>query len=224
MSQVDRLIKRFSDEIGTTENPPNSNRTKYGQDYGWNGVPWCVQFMWWGFAKEKMQGLFYSGRKTASCGQLKTYAEKAGLWVTSDYKRGDLVIMDFSNNSTQTDHIGIVERAEGSVLITIEGNTSPDDKGSQYNGGAVCRKRRDTRTVKIVGAYRPRYEEDEEMTGEEIYNKLNEYLAGAEVPEWAKEEFEEAIAAGITDGSNPRVLIPRYQAAIMALRAKNEET
>lgn len=220
MSQVDRLIERFANEIGTTEMPCGSNRTKYGEEYGWNGVPWCVIYLWWGFAKEKLQKLFYGGKKIASCGHLKSYAEKTGLWVTSGYKRGDLVIMDFPSTKAQTDHIGIVERVEGSVLITIEGNTSPDDKGSQYNGGAVCRKRRDTRKVKIVGAYRPRYEEDEEMTGEEIYNKLNEYLAGAEVPEWAKEEFEEAIAAGITDGSNPRVLIPRYQAAIMALRAK----
>ena len=39
------------------------------------------------------------------------------------------------------------------------------------------------------------------------------------VSSWAKAEMEEAVKLGITDGSNPNVLIPRYQAAIMAKRA-----
>ena len=60
--------------------------------------------------------------------------------------------------------------------------------------------------------------EDENMSGEEIVKKINEYTAGQAMPEWAEEEFEEAIAMGITDGSNPMGLIPRYQAAIMAKR------
>ncbi len=60
-----------------------------------------------------------------------------------------------------------------------------------------------------------------EMTGEEIYRKLREYLEGQSVPNWAKDEFEKSIAAGITDGANPMGLTPRYQAAIMSLRAKN---
>ena len=58
------------------------------------------------------------------------------------------------------------------------------------------------------------------MTGEQIYGKLNEYLAGLPCPEWALEEYQRAVDAGITDGSNPCVMIPRYQAAIMALRSK----
>lgn len=62
--------------------------------------------------------------------------------------------------------------------------------------------------------------EEEIMTGEQIYKELNAYLKTLPVPEWAKAELEEAKAAGITDGSSPMELIPRYQAAIMALRAK----
>lgn len=215
---ADDILKIAAAEIGTTEYPANSNRTKYGQDYGWNGVAWCVIFQWWIFAQAHAQGLFYGGQKCASCSQLKKYAEKVGRWVTGGYRKGDLVIMDFPNNNTETDHVGIVESVNGTVLITIEGNTSPDDGGSQYNGGAVCRKRRDTRTVKIVGAYRPNYKEDD-MTGKEIYDKLQEYLSAQTVPDWAKAELQEAIDAGVTDGTNPMQLIPRYQAAIMAKRA-----
>lgn len=61
---------------------------------------------------------------------------------------------------------------------------------------------------------------EEKMTGEEIYKALNEYTSTLSVPSWAEAELQEAIEAGITDGSNPMGLIPRYQAAIMALRTK----
>lgn len=62
--------------------------------------------------------------------------------------------------------------------------------------------------------------EDDIMTGEEIYKALTEYLATLEPPAWAKKELKEAKDLGITDGSNPMQFIPRYQAAIMAKRAK----
>ena len=38
-------------------------------------------------------------------------------------------------------------------------------------------------------------------------------------PAWARAELAEAVELGITDGTNPMQLIPRYQAAIMAKRA-----
>lgn len=66
-------------------------------------------------------------------------------------------------------------------------------------------------------------EEDEMMTGEQIYNALNEYAATLSLPDWAKEEYQKAVDAGITDGTEPMTLIPRYQAAIMALRAANHD-
>jgi len=61
-------------------------------------------------------------------------------------------------------------------------------------------------------------EEDETMTGEEIYLALQEYVSGRKMPDWAQAELAQAVSAGITDGSEPMALIPRYQAAIMALR------
>ena len=62
-------------------------------------------------------------------------------------------------------------------------------------------------------------EEDEVMTGQEIYEALIEYTQGLSIPDWAVDEYQEAIDAGITDGTNPMKLIPRYEAAIMAKRA-----
>ncbi len=62
-------------------------------------------------------------------------------------------------------------------------------------------------------------ETEEAMDGKEIYQKLNGYLKGQPIPEWAKKELEEAKKLGITDGEDPMELMPRYQAAIMAARA-----
>ena len=74
--------------------------------------------------------------------------------------------------------------------------------------------------IDCFGLQRPEPAEQEEtMTGKEIYDKLAEYTETLEVPAWAKEELEKAKAAGITDGTNPMQLIPRYQAALMAYRA-----
>lgn len=61
--------------------------------------------------------------------------------------------------------------------------------------------------------------EEDNMTGKEIYEELNKYLKAQALPGWAKAELDEAVKLGITDGSDPMALIPRYQAAIMAKRA-----
>lgn len=216
MSQIDRVIELAMAEIGNKESPANSNMTKYGAAYGLNGQPWCVIFLWWCFREAELSGLFYGGGKVASCSQFRTWAQRNGEWVTGDYRRGDLVIFDFPGTKYETDHIGIVTNVTGSGLITVEGNTSAT--GSQSNGGMVMQKSRPF--SQVIGAIRPKYEtEDDDMTGEEIYNKLNEYLKTQPAPDWAQAELQEAIDAGITDGTRPMQLIPRYQAAIMALRA-----
>ena len=114
--------------------------------------------------------------------------------------------------------MGIVESVAGNIATVIEGNTSPGAAGSQDNGGGVYRR---TRGRSTVTAYiRPMGNEKEEtMTGEEIYNALQAYLKTQPLPEWAREELEDAMQLGITDGESPMLLIPRYQAAIMAKRA-----
>lgn len=213
---AEKVINIALGEVGYKESPANSNMTKYGEAYGWNGVSWCVIFLWWCFREAGMSELFYGGGKVASCSQYRAYAQRNGEWVTGSYRRGDMVIFDFPNTAYETDHIGIVTDVAGNTLVTVEGNTSAT--GSQSNGGMVMQKTRPL--SQVIGAIRPKYKtEDEDMTGEEIYEKLNEYLKTLPAPDWAKEELQEAIDAGITDGTRPMQMIPRYQAAIMALRA-----
>lgn len=72
------------------------------------------------------------------------------------------------------------------------------------------------------------YEEDEDLdvsklTDKECYDileKAQRHAATLTAPDWAREELDAAKAGGITDGTRPMQLVPRYQAAIMAARAR----
>lgn len=172
-------------------------------------VQWCLHQTGAGLPK-----------RTASCGDLMRAAQAAGCWVTTGFRPGDVVIYDLSGKQKTTQHCGIVEEVMPDYGVqSIEGNTSAGVSGSQDNGGQVCRKKRAQKY--IVGAVRPRFdaEKEDDMTGKEIYDALQDYLAKQPVPAWAREELEEAVRLGITDGKDAMELIPRYQAAIMALRA-----
>lgn len=76
--------------------------------------------------------------------------------------------------------------------------------------------------VEVSNTPTAKSEEDETMTYEkwkEYFEKYMNELAEEPVPDWAKAELQAAVDLGITDGTRPMQLIPRYQAAIMAKRA-----
>ena len=52
-------------------------------------------------------------------------------------------------------HIGFLVEVKNGIYYTIEGNTSPSNRGSQENGDGVWNKQR--KLSSIVGAYRPNY-------------------------------------------------------------------
>jgi len=143
-------------EVGYTENPKGSNRTKYGEAYGWNGVPWCVIFIWW-----LLRDLVL---KTASSTTLYNWFKKNNrIYKTPEI--GDVVFFNFNSKpkTGECTHVGIVTQIISKTKIkTIEGNTSfeRESDGSpakESNGGAVAER---TRTIgsTIVGFGRPNYE------------------------------------------------------------------
>lgn len=134
-------------QVGVLESPPNSNRQKYGEAYGWNGVAWCVQFVWFVFHEAG-----FNLYKTASCTQLTNSYKNAGQWVTEDFKPGDIAMFDFSGKKKITEHCGIVVSVGDGYIVTIEGNTSTSDNA---NGGSVMERKRNLRYV--TGACRPLY-------------------------------------------------------------------
>ena len=194
-------------QLGVTESPAGSNRTKYGKWMGLDGQPWCMSFVQWCFHQAGTP----LPHKTGSCSALLNWYQKnRPECVVKDPQPGDIAIFTFG-------HTGIVERALPGSVMCIEGNTSPGQSGSQDNGGGVYRRQRNLALVRAF--IRPFPKKEDIMTGKEIYDALNDYLSRQTVPNWAKAELEEAVKMGITDGSNPMQLIPRYQAVILAKRA-----
>ena len=171
MASASDLLTLARRELGVTEDPKGSNRVKYNTAYyGWevsgDSYPWCCVFLWWLFREAGASELFYGGGKTASCGTLASYARRNGMFVSGNYRPGDLVFLRFSGTAIQ--HIGIVESAEADgTLVTIEGNTGT---GNDANGGAVLRRRRLPRYA--AGACRPRYEE--ETVTQQQFNEMME--------------------------------------------------
>ena len=86
MAQItaDELLAAARAEIGTKEQPQNSNRVKYntafyGREVSGAAYPWCVTFIWWLFWKLGAAELFCGGQKTASSGVLMALSLH-GLW------------------------------------------------------------------------------------------------------------------------------------------------
>lgn len=147
-----KILKILEAEVGYVEGKNNDN--KYGKDYGWNNVAYCVIFMWWAFKEAGASDYFCGGTKQASCTKVKEWAQAHNCWVTKDYKPGDLLLFNFNGKNTPK-HIGFLVEVKNGVYYTIEGNTSPNNSGSQENGDGVWNKQR--KLSSIVGAYRPNY-------------------------------------------------------------------
>lgn len=106
-------------EIGYKET--GNNRTKYGAWFGMNGASWCHMFVSWcanqaGIASDIVP-------KTASTSTGMAWFKQKGLFkYKGKYtpKRGDIIYF----KSAGASHVGIVEKASGNKVYTIEGNTS----------------------------------------------------------------------------------------------------
>lgn len=155
MTSVNDVLNIARGEIGYREGA--NNNSKYGAEYGMNYNPWCVMFIWWVFKQAGASDRFYGGGKTALCSTLfnyhRSYSQDVG---TSALQAGDIVFFDFSGRKRDTSHVGIVESVSGSSVVTIEGNTSSGNGGSQSNGDGVYRR---TRSKSLIScAYRPAYD------------------------------------------------------------------
>jgi cell wall-associated NlpC family hydrolase len=132
-------------EIGYTEKPANSNKTKFGEWFGWNGVAWCAIFVSWCYDK--------GGFPLGNIGWLKGFAGCQAGWahfvktkrITTNPVEGDIVFFDW-NGDKRFDHVGIfVRKIDDQYFESIEGNTSATN---QSNGGEVqIRKRKYTNVV-----------------------------------------------------------------------------
>ena len=142
------VLREARERLGIQESPRNSNRTKIGAQFGWNGVPWCAEYVC-----VCLLDAGFKIRKNASapglCSQLKSMGWKHR--PGREAQAGDIVFFSWPGTSSAIDHTGIVEgRTKDGRVITIEGNTTL----SNGNGG-VARKVRALNC--ITGVIRPHY-------------------------------------------------------------------
>ena len=162
LGTAEKLVEVAIAEIGTVEGPKD-NETKYGKFTKADFQPWCGSFVMWCADQSgvKIPNTVY----TPSGAQA---FKKAGAWIDGDIadpEPGDIAYFDFpSDGVDRISHVGIVvaDNGDGTVWC-VEGNTSGDPKGSQRNGGEVCKKLRGFKKnkknimVSIVGFGRPKF-------------------------------------------------------------------
>ena len=195
MATAEKILEIARSQIGAKESPAKSDNVKYNTAYYGREVsdgkhPWCAVFVWWVFREAGAPELYYGGGETAYCPTLMSFHKKQKV---TDYRPGDIVFFNFSGRSS-AGHVGICESWDGTYITTIDGNTG---SASEDNGGAVLRRRRHKKF--IVGAYRPEYQEDDDMTQDQFNSFMDNYLkAIAKEPasDWAKPFIDTAIDVG----------------------------
>lgn len=143
MKQLEIALK----EIGYSEEPDNSNLTKYGEWFGLNGVAWCGIFVSWCFAQAGKQLPKVGFNKGFAGCQTAVKYFKENKMITDSPVPGDIVFFDW-NSDGRYDHTGIFEkRDDANYFYSVEGNTSITNDS---NGGMVMRRRRKYRQAIFV--------------------------------------------------------------------------
>ena len=144
---MSKIIEVAEKEIGYKENPTNSNLTKYGRWFGFDGVPWCGIFVSWVYDKAGFS-LGNIGFKKGFAGCQTAVAHfKKNNEITQTPNAGDIVFFDWNGNG-RYNHTGIFVRwINSDSFESIEGNTSVDN---QSNGGEVMRRHRKNKNVVFV--------------------------------------------------------------------------
>lgn len=194
MNQIDKILEVAAKEIGTYEESKYSHNVKYNTAYYGGKVHnkylnWCVVFLWWCFREANLSQLFFNGLKTASCNTLYNFMRlntPCAYNGNNEVRRGDIVFYKFEKKTL--DHVGIVEKIEGDIIVVIEGNTSEINEKR-----GVDRKKR--RRSLIVCGYHPAYKI--EMEEKELICKTMK-----DVPDWAKESVQKFIDRGYVNVVN----------------------
>ena len=141
---LDEALKWAVKLIGTKEVPPKSNRGLVIDDiektFGYKGVAYCALFAQWCYKRAcSAEGIGFPFPGTASSQTLFKWAKSRGVAGTDfkELKRGDIVI--WQKYKIWQGHVGIVTDVdyENGKFMTIEGNTSNSDFGSQSEGDGI---------------------------------------------------------------------------------------
>lgn len=135
MGLREKLIEVAASQKGVKEDPAGSNKTKYGEWFGFNGAPWCAIFVSWVYAQAgKPLGTIDFSKGFAGVPFGYQFWKKKGK-LTTDPKPGDITLYDWDAD-LKPDHTGLFVAwvKKGETFNSWEGNTSA---GNDSNGGQV---------------------------------------------------------------------------------------
>lgn len=130
----DKALDWAITQIGYEENPYGSNKTKYGVEYGWNGVAWCAIFDSIAFKHSGYPNFHYASVPWVASDAI--YGRNR-LSIVLSPRRGDLALHTVGGKPNA--HISFFEEwiTQGHTYHDVGGNTGPSDIS---NGGAVMRQ------------------------------------------------------------------------------------
>jgi hypothetical protein len=101
------------------------------------GYPWCAAAMT--FASQVADAPYPKrpSYNPAAVVGWNRWSDDNDTIISGAPRRGDIAMR---RTSATTGHIGVVVRVVGSLVYSIEGNTSPGDDGSQADGGGLYRR------------------------------------------------------------------------------------
>lgn len=140
----DEIVEVARKEIGYSESPDNSNLTKYGKWFGFDGQPWCAMFVSWCYSQAgyPLENIGFS-KGYAGCQTAVDHFSETGQLSDSPVA-GDLVFFDWTDDG-HYDHTGIFVRdIDDDHFESVEGNTS---LANQSNGGIVMLRTRHYRSA-----------------------------------------------------------------------------
>lgn len=228
MGTLKEFLSIAEKQVGIVESPPNSNTVRYntwyyGREVRGKEYPWCMVFCQWVYDKAKVKVPV----RTASCTTMLKAAKANNCFVNNRHLQpGDLVLFNFDGGINVSTHCGILRSIDGIKMEVIEGNTSI---GNDTNGGCVMVRNRTTRQA--IGAFRPRFDKEEEvemtkaeflksLTDEEAYILLTKAITHADKqkqPDWSKKEghWDSALKKKIVNTDTPEGLLKRDECIVI---------
>ncbi len=129
----DEIVTVAQSQVGNVGGEP------YWSWYGFGSrVEWCACFVSW---CANQCGHIESGvlPKFAGVGTGEEWFKARGLWRDNQYtpNPGDIIFFDWETDGLdgKPDHVGIVEKVEGGVIYTIEGNSGDVCRQNHYSLG-----------------------------------------------------------------------------------------
>lgn len=133
-----KIVEIAIKEIGYEEETGNSN--KYSKELYNKSQEWCNDFVCWcamkaGISAEIIPKYSYVPYTAEWFDKKKLYKDSNSHGGNYFPTTGDIILFDYNKNRT-SDHIGIVEKAVGNKIYTIEGNKDNKVKRCLYDSNS----------------------------------------------------------------------------------------